>query len=112
MTEEEGGFLLPRIPPDWIDHWKRKGVLKNVESESRLDYYRIDPGQKLTIFTSDEPGIIASIWMTLSASDRRFLRHTILRAYWDGESVPSVETPIGDFFLQGHRAFSPKPSLA
>ncbi|MEM4745180.1 MAG: glycoside hydrolase family 172 protein [Thermofilaceae archaeon] len=112
LTEEERKFLLPRIPLDWLDHWKRKGVLKSVESESRLDYYSIEPGQKLTMFTSDEPGIIASIWITVSASDRRFLRHTILRAYWDGEPVPSVEAPIGDFFLQGHRAFSPKPSLA
>jgi hypothetical protein len=26
----------------------------------------------------------------------------VLRAYWDGETTPSVEVPIGDFFGMGH----------
>jgi len=29
------------------------------------------------------------------------LRDLVLRAYWDGEEVPSVETPLGDFFCCG-----------
>lgn len=112
LTEEEKKVLLPRISPDLLDHWRRKNVLKDVEAEARVDFYRIEPGQRLELFSCDAPGVISSIWMTMSSVDRRFLRHTILRAYWDGESEPSVEAPIGDFFLQGHRAFAPKPNLA
>lgn len=112
MSDEEREALRPRIPLHVVEHWRRKGVLKDVEAESRVDLYELEPGQKLEVFSCKEPGVIASLWMTVSANDRRFLRYTILRAWWDGETEPSVETPIGDFFLQGHRAFSPKPNLS
>jgi hypothetical protein len=44
------------------------------------------------------PGAITHIWMTV---DPAFWRQLILRIYWDGESSPSVETPLGDFFCCG-----------
>ena len=102
--------LVERAPGWLVEHWRRKGVLKG--GEAWLDYYTVEPGERLEIFRADEPGVIVSLWMTVSASDRRFLRNLVIRAYWDGEAEPSVESPVGDFFLQGHRAFEAHPSLA
>src|SRR5258708_28424178 len=38
------------------------------------------------------------MWMTV---DSRFWRSLVLRCYWDDETLPSVETPLGDFFCNG-----------
>jgi hypothetical protein len=46
----------------------------------------------------DGPGTIQHIWITV---DHRRYRDLILRIYWDGEQVPSVECPVGDFFCNG-----------
>ena len=43
------------------------------------------------------PGCIEHIWMTPTGNWRR----SILRFYWDDESDPSVESPVGDFFACG-----------
>ena len=42
-------------------------------------------------------GVINSIWMTLSTE---FYRTAILEFYWEGEDTPSVQVPVGDFFVQ------------
>jgi len=53
-----------------------------------------------TIFTLGEikgPGCIQQVWMTPTGN----WRHSILRFYWDDETEPSVECPVGDFFACG-----------
>lgn len=47
-------------------------------------------------------GIIRHIWMTVDQRDPEALRNMILRMYWDGSRVPSVEVPLGDFFGTAH----------
>ncbi len=44
-------------------------------------------------------GAIQQIWMTPAPLDKT--RFNILRFYWDGETSPSVEVPLGDFFACG-----------
>jgi hypothetical protein len=39
-------------------------------------------------------------------------RYTIIRIYWDDETTPSVEAPVGDFFCMGWGKYSPLQSLA
>ncbi|MBM6997435.1 DUF2961 domain-containing protein [Paenibacillus sp. DXFW5] len=58
----------------------------------------IAPGQTFTVADIDGPGAIQHIWLTCFPDS---WRHLILRIYWDGESEPSVETPLGDFFCNG-----------
>lgn len=41
------------------------------------------------------------IWLTLSSADLLSRRSIVLRAFWDGQDYPSVESPLGDFFGQG-----------
>jgi hypothetical protein len=43
-------------------------------------------------------GVIQHIWITV---DPKRYRDLILRMYWDGETSPSVEAPVGDFFCNG-----------
>jgi hypothetical protein len=61
-------------------------------------------GQTLTLATIEGPGVIRHIWITVA--DRTeggpfVLRDLVLRAYWDGAEIPSVEVPLGDFFCNG-----------
>lgn len=51
-----------------------------------------------TIMDIDGPASITHIWITV---DSKFYRDLIIRMYWDNETVPSVEAPVGDFFCCG-----------
>ena len=57
--------------------------------------------QTVTLASIKGPGIIEHIWMTV---DPKAYRDCILRFYWDDETSPSVEVPLGDFFAEGHGA--------
>jgi hypothetical protein len=59
----------------------------------------LEPGTTTTLADIQGPGIIQHIWMTV---DVKAYRDTVLRMYWDDESTPSVEVPLGDFFCNGH----------
>jgi len=64
-----------------------------------------------TTFTIAEisgPGSIQHIWMTPTG----VWRNSILRFYWDDESTPSVEAPVGDFFCMGWNKYASLQSLA
>lgn len=61
-----------------------------------------------TIAEVDGPGALQHIWMTPTGN----WRYAIIRFYWDGESSPSVEVPVGDFFCQGWGVYAPVQSLA
>src|SRR3954467_10882314 len=61
-----------------------------------------------TIAEMDGPGSIQHIWMTPTGN----WRYTIIRVYWDDETTPSIEAPIGDFFCMGWGKYSPLQSLA
>jgi hypothetical protein len=57
------------------------------------------PGETVTLADVQGPGVIQHIWITVSPNA---YRDVILRFYWDGESSPSIESPIGDFFTNAH----------
>ncbi len=68
------------------------------------------PGKALvTLAEIDGPGAIQHIWLTVHPT---FWRSLVLRMYWDGEEIPSVETPVGDFFCNGWCERSNVSSLA
>src|SRR5579863_3743047 len=68
----------------------------------------IKKGTIYTIAEIDGPGAIQHIWMTPTGN----WRFSILRMYWDDETTPSVETPVGDFFAMGWGKYAPITSLA
>ncbi|MGB8114024.1 MAG: DUF2961 domain-containing protein, partial [Candidatus Sulfotelmatobacter sp.] len=63
------------------------------------DYVSVDPGQTVTIFDENGPAEIRHIWTTLPGWSEVYAHQkVVIRAYWDGEKDPSVESPIGNFF--------------
>lgn len=62
----------------------------------------IKPGETVTLMDVDGPGVIRHIWITIRRRDPNHLRNHILRMYWDHETTPSVEVPLGDFFGTAH----------
>lgn len=69
---------------------------------------RIQPGTTFEIANIESPGCIQHIWMTPTGN----WRFSILRIYWDGSDVPSVECPVGDFFACGWGEYAQVSSLA
>jgi hypothetical protein len=67
----------------------------------------IKAGQTLTLANVDGPGSLQHIWMTPTGN----WRYTILRFYWDDETTPSVECPVGDFFCMGWGQYAAVQSL-
>jgi len=67
--------------------------------------WKVSPSVRIkakTTFTLAEIngcGAIQQIWMTPGRLE--MTRFFILRCYWDGETEPSVEVPLGDFFACG-----------
>ncbi len=62
---------------------------------------KIKPNETRTIAEAQGPGIIKHIWFTIATNEYNHLKKIVLRIYWDGETTPSVESPIGDFFGLG-----------
>lgn len=65
------------------------------------DFRTVPPGETVTVLDTDGPGVISHIWFTINDQEPYHLKRIVLRMYWDGETTPSVETPIGDFFGLG-----------
>lgn len=62
----------------------------------------IKPGDKRTLFEVNGAGMINHIWITIAPEPQHLNRNDIIiRMYWDGNTFPSVESPIGPFFGQG-----------
>jgi hypothetical protein len=85
----------------------RPGVRRLRESSydrkgGNSDWWEFAPGQSRNIAEIAGAGCIKHIWSTMWCDDKQQFRKIILRMYWDGETSPSVETPIGDFFGMGH----------
>ncbi|WP_026782937.1 glycoside hydrolase family 172 protein [Pleomorphomonas koreensis] len=84
----------------------RKAKTRRFSSYDRTggndDRLHIATGETVTIAEAAGAGIVTHIWVTIACDSPHYLRKIILRAYWDGESEPSIEAPIGDFFGMGH----------
>jgi len=72
------------------------------QSGANHDFVSIQSGETAVLADIQNAGCINHIWMTLNAEDPLYLRKVVLRMYWDGETNPSVESPLGDFFGVGH----------
>jgi hypothetical protein len=68
----------------------------------------IEPGETFEVANIDGPGAIQQIWITITKN----WRFSILRVWWDHESTPSIEVPIGDFFGMGWGVYAPLNSAA
>ncbi len=65
------------------------------------DFRELQPGQTLVLAEIKGPGCITHLRDNLTGNEPHHLQYHILRAYRDGETQPSVEAPVGDFFGVG-----------
>ncbi len=73
----------------------------------------LQPGETRTLADIAGSGLIRHIWITVPAQTEQdwfVYCDLVLRMYWDGEESPSVEAPLGDFFLCGFGAYYPVSS--
>lgn len=70
-------------------------------------FVQIKSKTTFTLAEIEGPGVIQQIWMTPTGN----WRYSILRFYWDDETEPSVEVPVGDFFCNGWGTYAPVVSL-
>src|SRR5436309_3009659 len=98
VSQEISGWLanLPKTR-DYV----QKRASSYDRSGGNFDLRRLAAGETLTLLEDSNPGIITHIWITLTNDDPSQLKALVLRMYWDGESSPSVEAPLGDFFGLG-----------
>ncbi len=92
---------------DWLSSlstprtYTQKRASSFDRSGANNDFRSIPAGETLTLLDESGPGNITHIWFTLADDESFHLKKIVLRIYWDGESTPSVETPLGDFFGLG-----------
>ncbi len=65
------------------------------------DSVPVEPGATATLLDVTGAGAVTHIWFTINSPDPMHLKNLVLRAWWDGESSPSIEVPIGDFYGLG-----------
>lgn len=66
------------------------------------DSRTVAPGQTYTLANLKGAGVVRRWWITLAPRNSvPIQRQAIIRCYWDGETSPSVEVPVSDFFGVG-----------
>jgi hypothetical protein len=109
--------LSPGNPLSGLEKLKQFQSMRASSSDpnwkdGNADARPIAPGGTLTLAELEGPGAIVHFWCTIADSAPFYSRLLTLRMFWDGETHPSVECPIGDFFGIGHgidKAFTSLP---
>jgi hypothetical protein len=102
-----GAAAFGQAPTDLLSALTRpqEYLLKRISSYDRTggnhDYRPLAPGESLTLLDESGPGEVSHVWITIASDERFHLKKMVLRMYWDGETSPSVEAPVGDFFGLG-----------
>jgi type 1 glutamine amidotransferase len=87
-------FRLKDAKTGRISSWDRNG--------GNADCVPLRPGDTKELANIEGPGVITHLYYTVTAIEHsRLLRSSVLRIYWDDETTPSVEVPLGDFFCNG-----------
>ena len=98
--------IQPLLSPAALPYLKNSKLIQVSSYDTtggNNDKITIEPGKKATIFNVEGPGMIVRIWFAIDSRDPYFLRRVVLRIFWDDETRPSVEVPLGDFFGCGFK---------
>ena len=78
----------------------------DLEEASNFDNFRITAGETHVLMDAAGPGVITHMWITfLGPEPQGWAKHgaanhqeMLLQIFWDGNPLPAVEAPVGDFF--------------
>jgi len=93
--------LSPKIDLTQQQDYVLKRVSSSDPSGANADFRQVDPGGVLSLMDANGPGTLTHIWITVASPEAYHLKKLVLRIYWDQETTPSVEAPLGDFFGLG-----------
>jgi hypothetical protein len=91
---ERAGALLRRAGTDISDALVPVGAPVSTKATRAS----LPPGGKAVIYESSKPGRIVGLRIGPAASFAGDDRGILIRAYWDGESKPAIDCPVGDLF--------------
>jgi len=77
-----------------ISSWDKRGMNR--------DYVTINPGEEVILADIKGSGKINHMYCIVVDPVMLIYRKMVLKIYWDNESSPSVEVPLGDFFCISH----------
>jgi hypothetical protein len=89
-------FTLDNLPT--LHNFQSHRVTSTDPTGNNDDWRQLEPSQTLVFADIQGPGCITHFRDNITSDEAHHLQYHILRAYWDGESQPSVEVPVGDFF--------------
>ncbi|MCL5096053.1 MAG: DUF2961 domain-containing protein [Candidatus Omnitrophica bacterium] len=78
----------------------------DLDEASNWDNFTVPPGETHVLLDAQGPGVITHIWMTFLGPEpqgwakKGSANHEemLLRMFWDGQTRPAIEAPVGDFF--------------
>jgi hypothetical protein len=73
-----------------VSSWDRSG--------GNRDWTDVPPGATVRLLDVDGPGVIRHLYWAIILPSPGQYREVVMRMYWDGQSQPCVEAPIGDLF--------------
>jgi hypothetical protein len=97
--------VADEIKETFLHGFSDKQLFGKHPAPPTADFAKLGKGEKLSIETFGGGGVIRALYVALT--DRRMpeevyaLHHCILRVYVDGQTEPSVEAPLVDFFGTG-----------
>jgi hypothetical protein len=93
-----GGGSLAGLPR--LRRYRSRRLSSWDRSGGNRDAIVIPPGEVAALGAVEGAGCVKHIWMTMTSipAEEFELCRTVLRMFWDGQSSPSVEVPLGDFF--------------
>jgi hypothetical protein len=76
------------------------------EESSNSDNFTVNPGKTHVLLDANGPGVITHMWITFLGPEPQEWapdgaanhQEMLLRIYYDGNTRPAVESPVGDFF--------------
>ncbi len=78
----------------------------DADVKSNWDNFNVSPGATHVVLDAPGPGVITHMWFTFLEPEPQGWapegsanhQELMLRIYWDGDTRPGVEAPVGDFF--------------
>jgi len=105
LFTEDPGFSSWSKPMDMssvIEKWSHLGIMDNsgiIDSGHVVkNFVTLDSGKARDILNLSGKGSITEMRLNLSPLSKETLFDTWLKIYFDGETTPKVEAPIGSFF--------------
>ena len=85
------------------DRWKAVGEpLDRRPAAAATRKVDLPPKESVPVWSVTEAGTVTAIRLKLGKVSDAALRYIRIRAYWDGEVEPSIDSPLGPFFGTGY----------